>query len=189
MKHSKLIRVVSILILFLFASGCMGGFVRTLYFSGGDDFQWDDLEVEFGFPINSKSSCCLILFDITWFKPEKLWLKVSGVNVPYTHVLINFVEITYEDGNTLYLKEDDGRPLKLPFKDYAYWKNGGPVKSMHINSATYDFEKKIDFREDQQVTVSVSLTLLPDKRSHTFTCSFLSRSETSYVTFSEIMAQ
>lgn len=174
------LRFIHTILIFIFISlfllsGCMSYYEDRAYV---DPFtcKWGDLEIKISFNCNEQSSLNWItLSNKTVCKePYKLLLDVVGIDTPYTHLIVNFVEIKYDDGEHIIIKKNDNRPLKLSFKDYAYWENGKAVEERTTKQVFHYFEKTInkEHREGQGCIVNVSLTLMPGEKTKILSGSF-----------------
>ena len=182
--RTNTIKIVLLFVAIIFQTSCMNFFEWHDYVQEDErSYGWnDDLEVHLSLTRSLSESCksshgyCFILCTKEVCRePYELVLKVSGVNVLYTNIAVNFANIQYDDGEKITIKENDGKPLILDFQDYAYWENGGPVKGKKTNTVFHHFAKKIykKHQEGQKFSAIISLTLIPGGETKEFNGSFV----------------
>jgi hypothetical protein len=131
---------------------------------------FDDLEISMAL-VSDYGEHSMILFPYIgaeWIRKEpfKLRLKVTGKNLPYTHVSVKSAEIKYSYGKIVTLKQDDAHPLILPFTEHPYWENGKPVEGIVINTVWHYFEKLVREKhsDGQKLKATISLTVMPGNK-------------------------
>lgn len=97
-------------------------------------------------------------------KPYKLYIELhSKVDSSYSYVLVNFAEVVYSTGEKITIQDHSRAPLKLYFKQYS-----------NARSISYDFDKKLtqEHKDGQELTVRLSLTLMPNNKTKIFRGTF-----------------
>ena len=145
-------------------------FVHKEYIGDTERVDFNDLNIDIAIiPDCERHLKFLPFLSIKYIcnEPYTLRLDIRGRNVNFTSLLIESAQIRYSSGKTVTIKQDDGHPLKLFFKEHPFWENGKLVRGIVIKQIFYRFEELIREKhsDGETLKVAISFTVMPAKKT------------------------